>query len=347
MVSHKNILLESFVFLFMMYPDLAFSHITPNIQQTSYFPLYNNKHLHIRCFNNPSYINNTNNNNDNDDTSSPKTVLFEAGTPFYSTIWGNVLNYMPNYLSNNENGKLIKQYCVYDRYGYGWSDFKGESVRSDEMVNDLQQYLGSIGIDDGIIYVGWSYGGVLAQELAATNPGILDGVVLVDSMDVLDLNDTLIQNIVQGVYSFKILDMIKVTGLTKFYDGYPLPSGYLSESINLDGQLKISNNMVYFGSDFLQSTVFELQVIMDSLGLLKSRIDSLAKGKTLLGDIPLVVLTALENQDEDWMYRQTLLSNYSSNSLHLTTNSSHFVPIGPTFYDIIKSIDNCISLGLK
>jgi pimeloyl-ACP methyl ester carboxylesterase len=71
--------------------------------------------------------------------------------------------------------------CLYDRAGYGWSDF-GELPRSSSRsVNELYLLLKNARIPGPYVLVGHSYGGMNMQLFARRYPYLVSGLVLVDS----------------------------------------------------------------------------------------------------------------------------------------------------------------------
>ena len=72
--------------------------------------------------------------------------------------------------------------CVYDRAGVGWSDPPTHGRRTpDDMAADLQALLSSAGIPSPYLLVGHSIGGIVARRFYAQRPGMVAGIVLVDS----------------------------------------------------------------------------------------------------------------------------------------------------------------------
>ncbi|KAM9982439.1 hypothetical protein ACTFIZ_006968 [Dictyostelium cf. discoideum] len=313
----------------------------------SFRPTINETSLHIRCF---EY---------NSNNGAEKTIIFEAGTPFYSTIWGNVLENLQQQQLNNSNNPMnkIKQYCIYDRYGYGWSDLKYKSNRNKgvnaiEAVNDLKQYLELIGINDHLILVGWSYGGILSQLFASQFPSIVDGVLLIDSMGLTDLTDTFLVNLInQGINSFKVLKYILPSGITRILTPlFPLSSGYLqqSASIELSDSLKYSTDLIYQSFNNIDASKNELSIIFDSINQLNDMIvnqNNLFGNSEYLGNKSLVVLTATQDCAPDWINIQFEMTHYSSNSVQIVNNSTdHFVPLHAS-QSIVNAISLCIVLS--
>jgi hypothetical protein len=74
--------------------------------------------------------------------------------------------------------------CTYDRAGIGVSDARPASVSpltSVTQANELHDLLGAIGEQGPFVYVGHSYGGMIARAFAATYPDETIGLVLLDA----------------------------------------------------------------------------------------------------------------------------------------------------------------------
>jgi pimeloyl-ACP methyl ester carboxylesterase len=72
--------------------------------------------------------------------------------------------------------------CVYDRAGVGWSDPPAHGRRTPSaMAADLQALVSSAGIPPPYVLVGHSIGGIVARRFYAQYPGMVAGIVLVDS----------------------------------------------------------------------------------------------------------------------------------------------------------------------
>ncbi|KAM9989202.1 hypothetical protein ACTFIY_005238 [Dictyostelium cf. discoideum] len=312
----------------------------------SFRPTINETSLHIRCF---EY--------GGGGGGGEKTILFEAGTPFYSTIWGNVLeNLQQQQINSNSPMNKIKQYCVYDRYGYGWSDLKYKSNRNKgvyaiEAANDLKQYLELIGINDHLILVGWSFGGIISQIFASQFPSMVDGVLLIDSMGLTDLTDNFLANLInQGINSFKVLKYILPSGITRILTPFfPLSSGYLgSSTIELSDSLKYSTDLIYQSFNNIDASKNELSIIFDSINQLNDVIinqNDLFGNSQYLGNKSLVVLTASQDCAPDWIDIQFDMTHYSSNSVQIVNNSTdHFVPLHAS-QSIVNAISLCIVMS--
>ncbi len=70
---------------------------------------------------------------------------------------------------------------VYDRAGLGWSDPGPWPRTAEHMADELYQLLVAAAVPLPWLLVGHSVGGIIARQFAARHPGLLAGMVLVDS----------------------------------------------------------------------------------------------------------------------------------------------------------------------
>jgi pimeloyl-ACP methyl ester carboxylesterase len=70
--------------------------------------------------------------------------------------------------------------CFYDRAGFGYSDRSAEPVTADNVANDLHALLRAAKIDDRVVLVGASLGGLFATYYADKFGSDVAGLVLVD-----------------------------------------------------------------------------------------------------------------------------------------------------------------------
>ena len=103
--------------------------------------------------------------------SGEPTVVLEAGLPSSSLTWTAVAPDVARFA----------RVCTYDRAGYGWSG-SGRSARTAANIGrELRLLLRNAGIAPPYILVGHSFGGLVVQHYASTNPDEVAGMVLVDS----------------------------------------------------------------------------------------------------------------------------------------------------------------------
>lgn len=104
--------------------------------------------------------------------SADVTVIMEAGAGGDSLTWSSV------------QPKLAQsmRVCTYDRAGMGWSDAGSEPRSSDQIVSELNKLLANASISGPLIFVGHSFGGLVAQHYARAYPDQVVGMILVDAV---------------------------------------------------------------------------------------------------------------------------------------------------------------------
>lgn len=75
--------------------------------------------------------------------------------------------------------------CSYDPAGAAWSDASSSPRTCDAHIDELHQLLDAAGIDDSLVLVGQSIGGVFARLYAARYPEHVAGMVIVDHAAVI------------------------------------------------------------------------------------------------------------------------------------------------------------------
>lgn len=110
--------------------------------------------------------------------SGSPTVIVEQGLGGPSIDW------------NEINGQMsaITRVCDYDRAGMGYSEPAYKPTRAAEVARNLNTLLRAAKIDDDVIFVGWSAGGMYAREYYRLFPGRVKGMVLVDTPHELTLS---------------------------------------------------------------------------------------------------------------------------------------------------------------
>jgi pimeloyl-ACP methyl ester carboxylesterase len=103
--------------------------------------------------------------------SGSPTVIVDVGLGDDSTDW------LPIQQAVSHNSRI----CVFDRPGYGWSDFGPAPRTSNRIASELEILLEQADIAPPYILVGHSFGGYNIRIFAANNPQMVAGMVLVDA----------------------------------------------------------------------------------------------------------------------------------------------------------------------
>ena len=103
--------------------------------------------------------------------SGSPTVIVDVGLGDDSTDWELIQQAVSNH----------SKICVFDRPGYGWSDFGPSPRTSNRIADELETLLEQADIPPPYILVGHSFGGYNIRIFAANNPQMVAGMVLVDA----------------------------------------------------------------------------------------------------------------------------------------------------------------------
>lgn len=110
------------------------------------------------------------------------TILLEAGGGSDATSWGSV----PDSLARQTGATVV----TYDRAGLGESDLGPADLTPEDEVRDLREALDRLETPPPTILVATSYGGMLALLHAALHPDRIVGLVLVDPMNPVFVQET-------------------------------------------------------------------------------------------------------------------------------------------------------------
>ncbi len=99
------------------------------------------------------------------------TVVVEQGLGNVSSSWDQIHKRIAH----------TTRVCAYDRVGMGYSEPVAQPVRAAEVAEQLQKLLRGAGIEDDLVLVGWSAGGIYIREFRRQFPKKVKAMLFVDS----------------------------------------------------------------------------------------------------------------------------------------------------------------------
>jgi pimeloyl-ACP methyl ester carboxylesterase len=192
--------------------------------------------------------------------------------------------------------------CVYDSAGRGWSEASDVTQDGSQMMTDLHTALHRGGVPGPYVVAGHSFGGLYVRIFAAQYPDEVAGMVLIDSTGAHQPassspqswgpDDILARASVLASTSARL-------GVGRLFDlGY----GDLAQQSDAEVRAKLA------ASTSLRSTIDEY--------IRASASEHEASSLTDFGNKPLVVLTAGDGNDAEWMAAQNKTVTLSTNSVH-------------------------------
>lgn len=262
--------------------------------------------------------------------SGTPTLVLEAG------LGENVLSWYPVHAKLAQSMRV----CAYDRPGLGWSDPIDTAIQPEEVAKNLHALLNNAGISPPFVLVGHSRGGIYVRAFYHQFPEETQGLVLVDSTHeqspmhqypyaAWDYRKQAMQIAVAETLSQ--LGIVRLLGVADAdRRPSPLPAVILAAKTALQNR-----------TDTAQAVVNEIAVMREGL-------DPATPPPGSLGNLPLLVLTAGNLVDLDFVAReaeragknveaekalatiqqaeQDDLARLSSHSRHsIVRNSGHFI----------------------
>lgn len=99
------------------------------------------------------------------------TVVLEQGLNGVASTWDGIHRQMAR----------VTRTCAYDRAGLGYSEPLDHPTRAPEVAERLYKLLQHAGIDDDLILVGWSAGGIYIRALQRLHPERIKAMLFLDS----------------------------------------------------------------------------------------------------------------------------------------------------------------------
>ncbi|KAK5575983.1 hypothetical protein RB653_007119 [Dictyostelium firmibasis] len=285
----------------------------------SFFPTVNGLKMHFRCYKNQDF-----------QITKGEVALFDSGSPFFSTAFGNVIDLMSKKDVMSAMG--VETACFFDRYGYGWSDLSPLPLGAENFVSMLKESIDLVPCLKNKIffYVGWSYGGLNAQMFAMKYPELIKGILTIDGSFRNYLDPLFIsQNVAQ------IQQLENIINIPNEMFKSICNQGFIGE----DQGLFTNKSKLIFPSveitqffitnpnqNMLKALHQELSTFLSSFQRLEELFNSSSNPNIPFGDIPLVVVTN-SNSTDSWVSRQRQLATLSNNSYQFSIYSTHFIPV--------------------
>lgn len=177
------------------------------------------------------------------------------------------------------------QVILFHRPGQGLSEFRDENRTTEATVEELKELLQQLDIQEPIVLVGHSYGGLCAQHFAKVYPELLRGLVLVDSTSV----------------DFAILDTLRLPVLDEdntdetWIEKYQLYSSMTTDALREIIHPTLTEKQKQFPAE-IQQRLLEFQVNPTLYKAMRSEIThwkrdaEKIKGLSSSPDVPLIVI---------------------------------------------------------
>jgi pimeloyl-ACP methyl ester carboxylesterase len=229
-------------------------------------------------------------------------VILDAMSGGFSSYWAWV---------QPEVAKQIRV-CAYDRAGFGWSEPDPEPQTLARTTRNLHTLLVNANIEDPYVLVGHSIGGLYVRHFAEMYPEQVAGLVLLDTGHPVQFNryadlfaDS--DNMLRIMPELQILTRI---GIGRLY----FTLGGEMDFSELPEPQKSQVKAFWSSARYYDAQTVELRAGREIWA------DALSLGN--LGSLPLLVISRGTGLDHDWTKYQNELTTLSTNSIHITVDSS-------------------------
>ena len=249
--------------------------------------------------------------------SGSPTVVIEAGASSFSIDFSLV----------QPGASKTTRVCSYDRAGSGWSDARPDVETPIRVIRDLRTVLGTAGEKGPFVMVGASRGGVLVRLFQAEYPADVTGMVLIDPT----AEDRLFVNFQGAVAALTSLTSEQHRSMQpppsavipiptrQPQMGTPferLPKPLYETRVALDRKLIASMPPTVSGQVVAESSIGDYTML--------SRLSAARKATaTLLGDLPVIVLSRGLNASPEQHAAHAEISRMSRNARHLVVPDSY------------------------
>lgn len=242
--------------------------------------------------------------------------LYETGSSdipivFTSNIGSNVpfVDLYPLHNALSANHRVM----VYDKPGYGWSDYTSSSrdidticeeihtlLHSDDVPGDEDTYL------EPFIYVAQGMGALEAIRYAQLYPEDVAGIVFIEGTSpsfCADYNNIMI------IESF-LMSAARNTGLLRIIGNSNLVANSFNDNPELSDALRELNKGIGLEKNWNRNVIAEKLKLSDNAQVILSSL-----GDEMLGDLPIRVITSEANVYSTWNRTQKALLSLSSDSI--------------------------------
>ena len=237
------------------------------------------------------------------------TVIIEQGLQGISTAWDEITKEISSFTT----------VCAYDRVGLGYSESIGHANRASEVAELLNKLLAGARVDDEIVLVGWSAGGVYIREYHRLYPDKTRAMLFVDSSHEQQQNRLPPSSGGDPNAMLKIarflapIGLVRLSGIVKRQIRYsPAPDYLKPRLIALYEQSHVIQTMLNESDSFTLDTQSE-------------------QPPASLGDLPLIVLTrgeqasSPEEQKARDEMQQELVALSSNSKQVIAADSGHSI----------------------
>lgn len=250
------------------------------------------------------------------------TVILESGLGAYSLAWWTI----------RQTIAQETRTCVYDRASMGWSDFTNTIGTSDTIVSNLHTLLANADESPPYILVGHSAGGIYVRTYAEQYPDDVAGIILLDSSHENGANrlpETVVAFDTSPDILLQICPFVSPFGIRRLFGmGNDFVSDFYSDPDVRGAAIARFYRSTHCSALLNARAGFAMDIQQDEL-------------PALLGDLPLIVLTAgigyvsdpdsftddqlletLQEADRIWLELQEELAGLSTNSTHIILEDS-------------------------
>lgn len=238
--------------------------------------------------------------------SGDQTVVFGSGN-------GTTSPYADMFYLQNEISADAET-ITYERPGYGWSDSTDRPRTIDAMTNEIEAVLNAASDHESFVFVGHSMAALEIFSYAHKHPKKVDGIVLIDGVypEYASEMDASIP------VSIHLTKFMKNAGLIRLMSNFTFFQDQLIQEEDLSDEVKEATMALTLDRMWNDTMFQEREMISDN--------GNQVRDKGNIGDIPLTIFSASDNQMEGWKASQEKLPEMSTQSKQIWIDTdNHFV----------------------